>query len=144
MNISSIIKPSIFETNLFLLKRESSLIEYASFYGSMQIIKYLFMNQIELKSTLWLYSIHSKNPELIHFLEENHVKQPIYNERNQCYKESIKCHHNDIASYFLNNFANETEEQLNDDFEFTFKNNVVAYAFQYRIYSFIDKEINHI
>ena len=130
VNISSIIKPSIFETNLFLLKRESSLIEYASFYGSMQIIKYLFMNQIELKSTLWLYSIHSKNPELIHFLEENHVKQPIYNERNQCYKESIKCHHNDIANYIKDNF------DVNKDLHYwtNFYSNIDGFAY----YNFIN------
>ena len=49
LSISSAIKPSIFETNLFLLKKKSSLIEYASFYGSIQIIKYFGYIQFMVK-----------------------------------------------------------------------------------------------
>ncbi|KAK8846433.1 hypothetical protein M9Y10_020454 [Tritrichomonas musculus] len=143
LSLSSKIKSSLFETNNFLIKNESSLIEYAAFFGSIQIFRYLQLSHVKMTPSLWLYAIHGRNAELIHLLEENQVE--LDDKTYEKYlKESIKCHHNDIASYFLNNFANETEEQLNDDFEFTFKNNVVAYAFQYRNYSFIDKEINHI
>ena len=32
------------------------------------------MNDVELTSLLWFYAIHSNNAELIHILEDNHVK----------------------------------------------------------------------
>ena len=34
------IKPSIYETNSFLIDKEPTLIEYAAFFGSIQIIQY--------------------------------------------------------------------------------------------------------
>ena len=92
------IKPSIFETNNFLIKNEPSLIEYAAFYGSIQIFQYLEFNKVEMKPILWLYAIHSQNTELIHLLEESSV-QPPDNSYKSCFDESIKCHHNNIANY---------------------------------------------
>ena len=62
--------------NLLSTTIESSLIEYAAFYGSIQIFRYLFINGIELKPSLWLYTVHGRNLELIHFLEENHIDPP--------------------------------------------------------------------
>ena len=96
------IPPSIYETNYFLKGKKISMIEYAAFFGSMQIIRYLFMNKVGLKPSLWLYAIHSNNPELIHFLEENHV-DPDDKTYGECYKESIKCHHNDFARFIFDN-----------------------------------------
>ena len=55
-NISSstIITPSIFETNLFLIKRDNlKVIEYSSFFGSIQIIKYFLMNKAIISPTLF-------------------------------------------------------------------------------------------
>ena len=40
--LNSEITESIFETNRFLLKKKPSIIEYASFFGSIQIFKYSF------------------------------------------------------------------------------------------------------
>ena len=60
------IKKSIFETNQFLTgKYKISLIEYASFYGSNDIIKYIEKKGVELMPSMWIYSIHSCNAELI-------------------------------------------------------------------------------
>ena len=42
------IKPSVYETNDFLLNKASNLMEYAVFYGSIQIFRYLLMNGFEL------------------------------------------------------------------------------------------------
>ena len=96
------IKRSIFETNPLFLKKEPTLIEYATFYGSIQIFQYLLNNQIELKPSLWIYAIHSNNPEMIHILEENQVT-PRDETFEECLEESIKCHHNDIAKYIKEN-----------------------------------------
>lgn len=41
IGLSSQIKESIFETHPFLLQREATLIEYAAFFGSIQIFNYL-------------------------------------------------------------------------------------------------------
>ena len=97
---------SIFETNPFLIKRKASLIEYAAFFGSIQIFKYLQLNNVELTPSLWLYAIHCNNPEIIHLLEENHVI-PEDKSYFECYKESIKCHHNNIANYIKDNLIDE-------------------------------------
>lgn len=100
ISFTSRIKQSIFETNSFLLiNNEITLIEYAAFYGSTQIFNFLRFNNVEMSPKLWLYAIHSKNPEMIHLLEENQVKPEI----EDCLIESIKCHHNDFAEYILNN-----------------------------------------
>ena len=116
MEISS----SFFETNSFLLNYASvSLIEYSAFYGSIQIFQYLILNNAELTSSLWLFSIHGKNAEIIHLLEENHIK-PKDETFKECYIESIKCHHNEIAKYIENNlldqdFVMKNIDIINDD-----------------------------
>ena len=84
--LDSKIEQSIYETNSFLLKNsienpekqmykylnhkrlkiknEISLIEYAAFYGSIQIFQYLRMNNASLNKSLWLYAIHGQNAEI--------------------------------------------------------------------------------
>ena len=114
-SLTSRINDSIFETNSFLLKsKNTTLIEYASFFGSIQIFKYLYMNNVELTQSMWLYSIHGKNPEIIHFLEENKI-DPILNSFEKVLIESIKCHHNEFSDYIRINLLNNTE---NSDFNF--------------------------
>ena len=127
--IETTIKSSIFETNPLLMKNEPSLIEYAAFYGSIQIFQYLNLNQSKLNPSLWIYAIHSQNPELIHILEENNVEPPneIY---LTCFDECIKCHHNDIANYIYDQFLNNE----------SFYNNKSIYQF-YNI-QYLPNEIN--
>lgn len=73
MNLKTKIKPSIYESNLFLLKNQCTLIEYETFFSSIQIFQYSKMNKAEIKSNIWLYAILSQNPELIHILENNEL-----------------------------------------------------------------------
>ena len=118
ISLESQITHSIFETNLFLTENQPTLIEYAAFYGSIQIFQYLRLNGVELPSSLWLYAIHSKNAELIHLLEENNVDPPTKS-YDQCLIEYIKCHHNDIANYFKYNFdIKDNEEILSSVYQF--------------------------
>ena len=121
------IAPSIYETNAFLNKKQTlrsggiGLIEYAAFFGLIQIFTFLKNEGVELTPSLWPYAIHGKNAELIHLLENNNVK-PTVNEEDEedeedeeesdkeCIQESIKCHHNKIVDYFFNNsLQNEYE-----------------------------------
>ena len=63
------IQNSIYETKSFLLKQNNiSLIEYAAFFGSIQVFQFLQINGADLKPSLWMFSIHGKNAEIIHFL----------------------------------------------------------------------------
>ena len=103
------IKPSIYETNSFLYKKHTTLIEYSAFYGSIQIFKYLHHRKAELNESIWLYAIHGKNAEIIQFLEENKIKT-IQDSLQYLIVESIKCHHNEIADYFKSNF--NTREKI--------------------------------
>ena len=110
------IQPSIYETNLFCFMNQDegfSLIEYAVFFGSIQIFNYLRLEGVELTPSMWLLAIHGQNAEMIHFIEDNHVelKDKSY---KQVFYESIKCHHNDIANYFINNFLQNDEENSQD------------------------------
>ena len=61
----------------FYLKKKVSLIEYAAFFGSIQIIQYLMINGISLQPLSWIYAIHSQNVDFIHLLEEKHVLPSI-------------------------------------------------------------------
>ena len=70
MNLERPIKRSIFETNPFLLNKRPTLIEYAAFFGSIQIFKYLLLNHATTTSSLWIYAIHGDHPEIIHIIEE--------------------------------------------------------------------------
>ena len=56
------------------MQKTPTLIEYSTFFGSIQIIQYLKYNKVPLTNSLWLYAIHSNNTEVIHFLEENEIK----------------------------------------------------------------------
>ena len=85
-----------------------TLIEYAAFCGSVNIFKYLYLNKVELTSSLWYYTIHGQNSELIHFLEEMQICPPKES-YNECLLESIKCNHNEIAEYIQSNFIDENE-----------------------------------
>ena len=96
-------KKSYYETNSLLNEEEEvTLIEYATFFGSIQIFHYLRLNGVELTPSLWIYAVHSNNAEMIHVLEEFGIS-PIDKSFQKCLKESIKCHHNDIFNYIINN-----------------------------------------
>lgn len=97
------IPPSIFETNYFLYN-SPTLIEYAAFFGSIQIVQYLIMNNVKVKPSLLIYTVHSNNEELYHLLEE----KVIYSKNSNwdvCLIESIKCHHFNFMNYFDENFV---------------------------------------
>lgn len=125
--LNSEIEPSIFETNLFLNENRPTLIEYAAFFGSIQIFQYLRMNKVSLTPSLWLYAIHSQNAELIHLLESDKVAPPN-DDYLCCFIESIKCHHNDIANYIENNLLPNDQDKLKEE---VFSNILHYYNYEY-------------
>ena len=137
-NLEAVIDISPYETNRFLMKKKPTLIEYAAFFGSIQILKYLFMNRVKLTASLWLYAIHGSNSEIIHFLEEQKVR-PSDRTYNECIKESIKCHHNDIAAYFNDYISNDFDLWVSQQY---FNGNIKQYSFHYYNYAFFPNDIN--
>ena len=117
------------------------MIEYAAFYGSQQIFRYLIDKGAELTPSLWLYAIHGKNVELIHLLEYNDVEPTItvikdYMEVEEksyieCLNESIKCHHNDIANYFIDKYLEKEDGKSNE---------LLIQSLKYYNFSFIQNE----
>ena len=102
--------------------------------------KFLLLNKVPLTPSLWLHSIHSRNNELIHLLEEKNVEKPD-NSWEAILKESIKCHHNEISNYILSNYIDETNEK--NDIENKFDENIYAYGFHYNNYDFIPDDIQN-
>ena len=141
--LKSEIKPSIFETHHFLKGKNVTLIEYASFFGSVQICRYLYQNGVELSSSLWLYAIHSDSAEMINFLEENKVEMPD-NSIKKLIKESIKCHNKDMLNYFESNYLDKRIEMIDDtDFNENYEENIISYCFHYYNFSYFPNEINN-
>lgn len=105
------IEESIYETNSYLLQKHYTLdfIEYACFFGSVKIFKYLYMNNIKLHGMLWSPAIHGRNMEIIHILEQYGI-QPITNSLSdkdkykECFYDAMKNFHNEIANYILQNY----------------------------------------
>ncbi|KAK8892236.1 hypothetical protein M9Y10_029459 [Tritrichomonas musculus] len=126
INLASKIEPSIFETNDFLMKKNPTIIEYAAFFGSIQIIHYLRLNDIQLPKSLWFYAIHSNNAELIHLLEEYDDDKNV---KMEYFKEAAKCHHNEIARYFINNYLQKPQK------------NYISKLIKYYNFEFIDQLI---
>ncbi|KAK8854125.1 hypothetical protein M9Y10_016677 [Tritrichomonas musculus] len=109
INIDTYIQPSKFETNPILYERNVSLIEYAAFFGSIQIFRYLKLNNAELTSFLWIAAVHSNNPELIHEIEGLRIK-PKDETYRECIEEAIKCHNNNVASYIIEQLTTKKQE----------------------------------
>ena len=108
---------SVYETNSFLIEKFSfSLIEYAAFFGSIEIFNYLHLNGVELRRSLWEFAIYGQNSEIIHILEDNHIEPEYYCWYQDLFIQSIKCHHNDITNYILNFYLQNNEEEEEEEY----------------------------
>lgn len=103
--------PSIFETNLFLMDKHPSIIEYSAFFGSVQIFQYLLYNDAELTPSLWLYATHGSSPEIIHLLEELQI-EPYDSTFTECAVEALKCYHYNVYDFIMNNLYQHEKENL--------------------------------
>lgn len=132
LDLSSKIPFSLFETHNFLIEHPPTLIEYAAFFGSVQIFKSLLMHHCPYTQMIWLYAVHSNNIEIIHLLENENVEV----EYVDVFCEAIKCHHNAIANYIRTNHLqtifDEQEKRISDEAISSFN------------YEFISTNINQI
>lgn len=116
INLKSQIYPSYYETHSFLSEKEPSLIEYAVFFGSIQIFNYLKVNNVPLTPSLWYYAIHSNSDVMIHTLINDDVK-PLDDNYGALYKEAIKCHHNETANFIGDYFLKDKDEFESNHFQ---------------------------
>ena len=108
-SIDSEISPSFYETNHFLIEESNNkslaLIQYAAFFGSIQIFSYLKSEGAQLTSSLWMHAVHGKNTQIFDLLKESSVDE----NKNSIICESIKCFHNDIAENLKNKLLDQNE-----------------------------------
>ena len=120
--------------NYFWLKLQKksklTLINYAAFFGSYQIFKFLQKNGVRITPESWLFAIHGNNFEIIHLLEEKRIK-PEDNTFKQAFIESVKCHHNEIAHYIENKYFNKKKG---------IDQNILQKFFKYFNFNFINEE----
>ncbi|KAK8883486.1 hypothetical protein M9Y10_042578 [Tritrichomonas musculus] len=140
LSLENYIETSIFETNELLMKnnKEIKIIEYAAFYGSNEIIRYMHKNGATMRSNIWYYAIHSGDAELIKYLEDNKISPPK-DTYESILRESIKCHHNDVSRYIINYLIDE--EEMKNNIENNFEENLYRYSFEYRNYCFLPENI---
>ncbi|KAK8880672.1 hypothetical protein M9Y10_003356, partial [Tritrichomonas musculus] len=130
IQLNQTISLSIYETISFLIKtKQTSLINYAAFFGSIQIFKFLIQNGVKLTSSTWLYDIHGNNMGIISILENNHIR-PEDETYHKCLLESIKCYHNEIVLHIRRNYFND--EELSND--------VLRYCSKHYNYSFVSQQ----
>ena len=58
-----------------------------------------------------------------------------------CLEESIKCHHNDVSYYIIDNLLDKSAEENNR--EENFYKNMFSYCFHYYNYEFFTDDFNH-
>lgn len=126
------IQTSIYETNQFLKDKTPSIIEYSAFYGSLNIFKYVLSKNALFDENLWQYAIHGRNLEILREIEKTGIDPP-YRSFEEPANELIKCHHNELADYIINEKLNN--EELNEDDQnlvnfHLMKNSVDSYNFE--------------
>ncbi|KAK8863962.1 hypothetical protein M9Y10_011656 [Tritrichomonas musculus] len=97
MNINSKIEFSLFESCSAVNYSGSmpSLLEYASFFGSIKIFKYLLLQNAEITSNIWEYAIHGNNYDIIHLIEGKHIPP------HDCIINAIRYYRYDLFDYFI-------------------------------------------
>ena len=129
ISINSDIQNSIFDTNHFMSHfKKITLIDYAGFFGSIQIFRYLFKNNARFTYYSFPFAFHGRNPEIILILEKHESKKSFL----ENWPKSIKCFHNEVANYIIKNyFLNDSEIQSKLDSEITY------HAIKYHNFDFI-------
>ena len=103
----------------------------------LDLFKYLCMNGIEVKDSLWFYAIHSNKSDLI----GNYIGQNLNHTENDSLEkilfEAIKCNHNDIAFYIKDSLIDMSQIDENQ-----FNKNLLKIAFDSNNYSFFPSDFN--
>lgn len=126
VGLNTEINPTISESNLLLLDNTITIIDYAIFYGAIQIVKYLLLQNVPLNSHHWEFAMYSNNPEIFQLLSDNKVSFPYGNEVN-LYKKAIKIHDMKLADYFYDQISVFSESDCENCIITAIKNYNFAY-----------------
>ncbi|KAK8883572.1 hypothetical protein M9Y10_042666 [Tritrichomonas musculus] len=96
----SILIPSEYEQCRFIMQN-MNYADYAAFYGSINIFKYLLLNECTLTYKTAQFAVAGGNYEIIHLLEEKKVSF------RSCLEVCIQFHQNDIFEYLIENHSNK-------------------------------------
>ena len=77
---------------------------------------------------------------MIHSLEENEIKLEDTSYKKYL-EEAIKCHHNDVANYFFDNFTDQDRERK--EVEDNFGNNMLSYSYHYYNFNFLSNFVDN-
>lgn len=121
-------KKSRYELSEFINENEPSLIETAAFYGSVEIFKYLLMQEVPLSQKLPSFTISGGNTELFGIIED------LFDLYNISFFDNIEAairyHRNDIFEYLRSNslFNNEYTNS-NESAVFSDSNELILHSF---------------
>lgn len=137
LSVFRYVEESIFETNSYLIENHPTIIEYAAFFGAVKIINFLHYKENHLlTSSIWFFAIHSRNSKLIHFFENQ-----IFDVSDENFvdfaSEAIKCHHNEIADYFIDC---KRKENLNETKEDNYASAFCYHNYNYITYDIVEKD----
>lgn len=110
LSINSKINESVVE-NFLLYSNEMDLIEYATEFNSINIIKFLLMNGVEYNDNLIHFAISSNNYDIIKFIEDK--KMSKFN--TTALYSSLSLWNDEVIDYILSNY---------DEFNYLEKNDV--------------------
>lgn len=130
---------SKFEMNKCLTFDQMYLIEYASFYGSIKIFKFLLMNNAPFTNSFLQYAICGGNHEIVHLVEKTISVQLEQQEMEDILNLSIIFHRYELTEYLIDFYNIKTK--YNDFLMSIFYNNY--YFFINHIVEF-DEEYNHL
>lgn len=80
----------------FKKKNMPSMIDYAAFYGSVNVFKYLMMNNSKITQKTMEYAVYGGCYEIIHILENTNCPN------SSALEASIRVHNNELYDYFIN------------------------------------------
>lgn len=128
VNGSYLIKDSIFETNSYLLKGNITLIEYAAFFGSINIFNYLRQIQGYDQLNLFTFAVLSRKSELIDILKKDDISY-----MKHYFINAIMFHYNDIANQLKERYFNDDQKLMKY---------VNSIAIKYHNYFFISNDFS--
>ena len=89
-----------------------------------------------MKPSIWIYAIHSNNPELIYYIEEKGVEPPYYSYL-ECLTESMKCFWTNLTEYIKNNLITKEIDKY-ELYEQTIQYHNYAIPFEYTNENLLD------
>ncbi|OHT03759.1 hypothetical protein TRFO_06607 [Tritrichomonas foetus] len=136
-SINSKITPSFLENNCDINDgyKGISLLEYSMAFGSINIFRYLWLNNVEYSEESLKYCIIGGNYEILHILEE----ESKFKFTKESYLTSLKYYQSKISEYLRNSLGIDSPTLFKS---FSLINSTSNYEFLYKYFDNIINEID--